>query len=165
MNVQRLQAIALILSAVILLLGLVVPGTSIFYVSSVIGILLFMVGIPAIYSAQPSGWIGLLGIILLELSALIALGFRLDLVSSDLGGSLSLISAVLGMLGAVIFGWITIRDHVFPAWVGWVFLVQGPLNFITGLTGFGSSGRAIPILISLLQAVALIAYGYFLYQI
>ena len=164
MNIRRLQAIALLLSAVILLLGLVVPGTSIFYASSAIGILLFMVGIPAVYSAQPSGWIGLLGIILMELSALIALGFRLDLVSSDHGPSLSLISAVLGMLGAVILGWITIRDHVFPAWVGWVFLVQGLLNFIIGLIGFGSPGRAIPILLSLLQAVALTAYGYFLRQ-
>src|SRR6476619_5111715 len=94
MNVRRLQGLALILSAVCLLLGAFGLQPSIFIT---IGLILFMLGIPAIYSAQPTGWIGLLGIVLLELAALIALGFRLQILSPSLSDSLSLISAILGM--------------------------------------------------------------------
>jgi hypothetical protein len=166
MNVRRLQGLALILSAVcVLLLGLSTPETTLFQVSSLIGVILFILGIPAVYSAQPTGWIGLVGIILLELGALIALGFRLDIVPSSLGDSLMLISASSGMLGAVIIGWLTTREHVFPAWVGWVFIAQGLLGFIAGLFNIGSPGRVLPIFINGLQAVALFAYGYFIYQI
>jgi hypothetical protein len=162
MNVRRLQGLALILSAVCLLLTAFVGETSIVVM---IGVILFILGIPAIYSAQPSGWVGLAGIVLLELAALIALGFRLHLVPSSLGDSLSLSSALLGMLGAVIVGWLTTREHVFPAWVGWVFMAQGLLNFITGLFNIGAQGRLFPILIPILQTVATFAYGYFIYQL
>jgi len=163
MNVRRLQGLALILSAVGLLLGAFIPETSIFLTISVI---LFILGIPAVYSAQPTGWIGLAGIVLLELAALIALGFRLHLVPpSSLGDSLSLTSAILGMLGAVIIGWLTTRGHVFPVWVGWVFMAQGLLNFLTGLFNIGAPGRSFLILIPILQAVATFAYGYFIYQL
>jgi predicted ATPase len=78
---------------------------------------------------------------------------------------LSLTSAILGMFGAVVVGWLTTREHVFPAWVGWVFIVQGLLNFITGLFNMGAQGRLFPILVPILQTVATFAYGYFIYQI
>jgi hypothetical protein len=87
MNARRLQGWCLILSAVCLLIGLTGPKTSRFYVSSVIGIILFMRGIPAIPSAQATGWVALAGVVLLELSALITLGFRLDMVLANLGNS------------------------------------------------------------------------------
>src|SRR5689334_11625449 len=100
MNLRRLQGLELILSAVCLLLGAFGPQTVSFLTW---GIFLLIWGIPAVYSAQPTGWVGLAGIVLLELAALIALGFRLHLVPpSSLGDSLSLTSAILGMLGAVI---------------------------------------------------------------
>lgn len=163
MNVRRLQGLALILSAVCLLIGTFIPQTTIFVT---IGTILFILGIPAIYSAQPTGWVGLAGIVLLELAALIVLGFRLNLVQpSSLGDSLSFISAILGMLGAVMIGWLTIREHVFPAWVGWLFMLQGLLNFITGLFKIGTQGPAFLILIPILQTIAIFAYGYFVYQI
>lgn len=163
MNVRRLQGLALILSAICLLLAAFVSETSIVVT---IGVILFILGIPAVYSAQPTGWVGLVGIVLLELAALIALGFRFHLVPpSSLGDSLSLTSAILGMLGAVIVGWQTTREHVFPAWVGWVFMLQGLLNFITGWFNIGAQGRLFPILIPILQTVATFAYGYFIYQI
>jgi hypothetical protein len=165
MKAQRLQGSALILSAVCLLIGLTGPKTTLFYVSSVIGIILFILGIPAVYSAQPTSWVGIAGIVLLELSALIALGFRLDVVPSSLGNSLGLTSAILGTLGAVIVSWLTSREHVFPAWVGWVFMTQGLLNFLAGLLNFGSLTSVLSILLPVLQAVALLAYGYFIYQI
>src|SRR5512143_1604541 len=138
MNARRLQGLALMLSAVCLLLGLLGLNSSLGPVVTIIGILLFMLGIPAIQAVQPTGWLGVAGIVLLELGALIALGFRLDLVSASLASGLSLTSALLGMLGAVIVGWLTTREHVFPGWVGWAFLFQGLLNFISGMFDFGS---------------------------
>ncbi len=162
MSVRRLQGLALLLSAVCLLLGAFGPRTVIFVT---IGIILFILAIPAVYSTQPTGWIGLAGIVLLELAALIALGFRLDLVPPSLGDSLSLTSAILGMLGAVIVGWLTTREHVFPAWVGWVFMVQGLLNFLGGLFNIDARGRVFPILVPILQTVATFAYGYFIFRI
>jgi hypothetical protein len=128
--------------------------------------ILFILGIPGIYSAQPTGWIGIVGIVLLELAALIALGFRLNIVSwpSSLGDSLALASAIAGMLGAVIIGWFTTREHVFPAWVGWAFIAYGLVTFITGLFVFNSMlGVLLPFL-PVLQAVTLFVYGYFIYQ-
>ena len=110
MNVRRLQGLALIVSAVCFLLGLFGPQTisligqqaTTFY--NIAGIILFMLGIPAVYSAQPTGSIGLAGILLLELAAFIPLLFRLNMVTADLAGSLSLTSALAGMVGAVING-------------------------------------------------------------
>src|SRR5512140_390969 len=100
MNVRRLQGLALILSAVCLLLAMVGIQTNIIFA---MGIILFILGIPAVYSVQPTAWVGLAGIVLLEVAALIALGFRLNVVlPSSLGNSLSLTSAILGALGAVI---------------------------------------------------------------
>jgi hypothetical protein len=162
MNIRRLQGLALILSAVCLLLAAFLGENSIVLT---VGVILFILGIPAIYSAQPTGWIGLAGIVFLELAALIALGFRLHMVPpSSLGDSLSLASAILGMLGAVIIGWLTTKGHVFPAWVGWAFMIQGLLNFITGLFNISSQGRPFLILIPILQTVVTFAYGYFLSQ-
>lgn len=172
MSVLRLQGLALILSAVSLLIGLlgpqnigmIGPQATMFLIT--ISSILFILGIPAIYSAQPTGWIGMAGIVLLEFAALIALGFRFNIVPwpSSLGDGLALTSAVAGMLGALIVGWITTREHVFPAWAGWAFIAYGLLNFTTGLFLFNSQlGMLIPYL-PVLQAVALFAYGYFIYQ-
>ncbi len=164
MDIRRLQSLALIVSAICVLLGLVAPNTTLADASAVIGILLFMFGIPAVNAVQPTGWVGPLGIILLEIAAVIVLGFRLDIVSSSQGGTLSLINAILGMLGAVIIGWLTIREDKFPAWLGWLFLVQGVLNFIAGSLNFGSLSAVFSILVTILYAVALFAFGYYIYQ-
>ena len=170
MNVRRLQGLALMVSAVCLLLGIFGPqsialinpqATTFFLIVS--GILLIL-GIPAIHSAQPTGWLGLTGIVLLILAALIPLLFRLNMVPSGLGDNLSLTSALAGMLGAVIIGWITIREHLFPAWVGWAFLAQSLLNFITGQFNPGFLKGMIPIFVPVLDVVAIFAYGYFIYQ-
>lgn len=172
MSVLRLQGLALMLSAVSLLFGLlgpqnigiIGPRATMFLI--MISTILFILGIPALYSAQPTGWIGMAGIVLLELAALIALGFRLNMVpwTASLGDSLALTSAAAGMLGAVIVGWFTTREKMFPAWVGWVFMTYGLLNFTTGPFKFNSIwGVLIPFL-PVLQAVVLFAYGYFIYR-
>ena len=125
---------------------------------------LFILGIPAVNSAQPTGWLGLTGIVLLILAALIPLLFRLHMVPSSLADSLSLTSALAGLLGAIIIGGITIREHVFPAWIGLAFLAQSLLNFITGQFNPGFLKGMIPIFIPILDVVAIFAYGYFIYQ-
>ena len=171
MNVRRLQGLALIVSAVCLLLGLfgpqsislIGPQATTFYL--IVGGILYILGIPAVNSAQPTGRLGLTGIVLLILAALIPLLFRLRMVPSGLADGLSLTSALAGLLGAIIIGWITIREHVFPAWVGWAFLVQSLLNFITGQFNPGFLKGMIPIFVPILDVVAIFAYGYFIYQL
>ena len=171
MNIRRLQGLALMASAVCFLIGLLGPQSlaligqqaSEFFV--IAGILLFIVGIPAVNSAQPTGWVGLAGIGLLIVASLIALLFRFNLVPSGLEGSLSLTSAVAGMLGALITGWLTVREHVFPAWLGWAFIAQGFLNFFTGVISLGPLTGMIPVFLPLLVVAVYFAYGYFLYQL
>jgi hypothetical protein len=100
MNIRGLQAFALIVSAVCFLLGLfgpqsislISPQATTFYL--VTGLILFMLGIPAVYSTQPTSWIGLMGILLLELAAFIPLIFRWNMwrpgvVPSGLADSLT----------------------------------------------------------------------------
>jgi hypothetical protein len=143
-------------------MGIFGPQAAMFYVTT--STILFILGIPAIHSVQPTGWVGLAGIVLLELAALIVLGFHLGMVPGNLGDSLSLTSAITGMLGAVIIGWLTARGHVIPAWVGWAFIAQGLLNFITGQVKFNSLAGVLVVFLPILQAAALFAYGYFIYQ-
>jgi hypothetical protein len=86
MSVRRLQGVALMFSALSLLIGLLGPqnigiiGPQAIVVLITMSTILFIVGIPAIYSTQPTGWMGMAGIVLLEFAALIALGFRLNMV-------------------------------------------------------------------------------------
>jgi hypothetical protein len=163
MNIRRLQGLALIVSAMCLLIGLFGPQTTMFYLTT--SVILFMLGIPSIHSVQPIGWMGLMGIVLLELAALIALGFRFNMVMpSPFADSLSFTSGLAGMLGAVIVGLLTTRKHIFPAWVGWVFMAQGVLNFITGPFKFNSLAGVLVVFLPILQVAALFAYGYFIYQ-
>jgi hypothetical protein len=168
----RLQGLALILSAVSVLIGsfgpqnigIIGPQATMFLI--LISTILFILGIPALYSTQPTGWVGMTGIVLLEFAALIALGFRLNMVAwpSSLGDSLAMSSAVAGMLGALIVGWITTREHVFPAWVGWIFIVFALLNLIAGPFKFNFLAGVLVPFLPLLQAVAVFAYGYFIFQ-
>lgn len=170
MNIRRLQGLAILASAVCFLLGifgpqsllLIGPQATGFFV--IAGILLFILGIPAVNSAQPTGAIGLAGIGLLILASLIVLLFRLSLVPSGFERSLSLTSAIAGMLGALITGWLTIRERMFPAWLGWAFIAYGLLNFMTGVLNLGFLTGMIPIFLPMLGVVVYFAYGYFLYQ-
>lgn len=172
MSVLRLQGLALILSAVSLLIGLLGPqsigiiGPQVTMFSITISTILFMLGIPALYSAQPTGRIGMAGIVLLEFAALIALGFRFNLVPwpSGLGDSLALTSAIAGMLGAIITGWLTTREHVFPAWLGWAFIAYSLLNLTAGPFKFNFLPGVLILFLPVLQAMVLFAYGYFILQ-
>ncbi len=157
MNIRRLLGWALILSAICLLLARFLPVSSVSQILAVIGTVLFIVGVPAIQLHQPEGLIGWIGILLLEIAALIAMAFMLG---SDGGPALALTSAILGMLGRVIIGWLTIRQDHFPVWAGWAFLISGILNLLTGAVDLASASTVISVVAILLEVVALLGYGY-----
>jgi len=159
MNIRRLQGWALLLSAICLLVGRFLPTLPIAngaVILAILGTILLIFSIPAIQALQPEGLVGWIGIVLIELAALIALAFQLDLVSAS---GLALISAILGMLGRVVTGWLTIRDNKFPAWAGWAFLVAGVLNLVGGFVGLGIVAEVVFIIGILLEALALLGYG------
>ncbi len=164
MNIHRLQGAALIISAVIDLIGLIGSGTSAVRYLFVLGALLLMFGIPAVQSLQPAGTLGWIGIGLIELAALIVLILNVTTVSGAgvVSSAIPLLSALAGGIGRVIVGWITTRRDVFPQWVGWAFIAEGVLNFIGGLLNAAPLASAIGIIVALLGAAALLGYGWFI---
>jgi hypothetical protein len=100
-----------------------------------LGILMYVVGIPTIQFSQPeAGRGGQIAIALLELSAAVAFVIIfVNLVSSsDLPSSAAVSSALLGMVGGVLLGAFTIHLHRFPSWVGWFLAISVTVNFVTG---------------------------------
>ncbi len=165
MNTRRLQGSLLILSALCMIIGQFGNGSNLFHIIALIGVVLFILGIPAVYTAQSMGLIGLIGIILVELAAVIALGFQTEILTiAGIGGALFQISAISGLIGSVIIGWITTQKNVFPAWVGWAFLAQGVLNFIGGVINMGAAGWTYAFIVIVVGAAALFGYGFFLFQ-
>jgi len=164
-SAHRLQGLALILSAICLLIGQFGNGSAFFRVISLIGSVLFLLGIPVVYAVQSMGSIELIGIILIELAAVITLGFQSRILSrTELGNTLILASAIAMMIGNALIGWITTQNNVFPAWVGWTFLADGLLNFIGGVFDVGSIAYGLAFVVLLLGVVARFGYGFFLYQ-
>lgn len=160
MNTRGLQAWALVIAGLVGLLGLV-PSISLpLRIALLVGTLLLILGVPAILEAEPGGSAGLIGLILLEVGAVVALVFTiLSLVSGpDLGGTIAFIGALAAAAGRLIVGWITSRGKVFSPWTGWAFVVSGLANLAGGLVGPGS-GAALGILAAIAEAAALIGYG------
>jgi hypothetical protein len=164
MNIRRLQGLALLLSAILSIVGLLGSDTPLFDAIAVISIVLFIIGIPAVYSAQPIGTPGLVGIILLIVAAVIALGFRLlDLPLSPTVVSILIWTSVIsGAVGRLIVGWLTTRHRVFPAWAGWAFIVEGLLIAFGGVLNVESFAGPFNIIYTAVLAVALLGYGYYL---
>lgn len=162
MNLRSFQGLSLILSAILGLVGFFGPDTALFSAISTISVILFIIGIPAVYTAQPIGIMGLIGIILMILAAVIALGFSLlDIdISPTLENILFWTSAVGGLLGRVIVGWLTTRQRVFPAWAGWALLIEGLLNILYGALSLGSFDNVYTSITVLVGAIALLGYGF-----
>jgi hypothetical protein len=162
MGIRRLQGWALILSAVISLLSLVGSNSSLFRVLFFIGALLLIFGVPAIQTEQHAGILGWIGIILIEIGAVIAL----ILNAASLNGSaysamaLPVASALAGGIGRLIVGWLTARRRIFAAWVGWAFLLEGLLNIFDGLVEAEYVTPVLGAVIPLLGAAALLGYGW-----
>jgi len=161
MNIRRFQGWALMIILPIDLISLVAGDAPWFGILSVISVILFIVGVPAIQSVQSMGTAGLIGIILIELAAVIALGMNL-LGGSGVSDALPLISVLAEALGRVIVGWLTTRANVFPAWVGWAFLLQGLISLIGYLFLFdlGTLGSVMGTIAFLLDDAASFGYGF-----
>ena len=159
MNIRRVQGLALFLGAVFMPLALLDLEADYFRYLGLIGVLLFLFGVPAINTSQPSGPMGWVGILLILLAAVIAIGFRIG-VFGDTGLEDALIAtSVIGALvGRIITGWVTIQKHVFSPWLGWALLAVGVIN-LTGSLDLGSLGIAISIALTLFDAAVLAIYG------
>ena len=164
MNIRSLQGIALILSAIATLVGYFGPDTPLFGAIFTISTVLFIIGIPAVYTAQPIGTSGLAGVILMIVAAVIALGFNLlDIEISQTLESLLIWTSILsGLVGRLLVGWLTTRHRVFPAWVGWALIVEGLLSAIGGLIDLGSFADVFTTVVIVVGVVALLGYGYYL---
>ena len=159
MNIRRVQGLALFIGAACLPLGLLDLEADYFRYLGLIGVLLFLFGVPAINTSQPSGPIGWIGIILIALAAVIAFGFRVG-VFGDTGFDDALIatSVISALAGRIITGWLTIKKQVFSPWLGWGLMAVGVIN-LTGSLDLGSLGIAISIALTLFDSAVLAVYG------
>lgn len=151
----RYQGFALIVSAVVFLVTSFVDLGS---VVNIIATLLFIYGILAVHPIQSKGsMLGLVGIGLIILAAVIAIGFQAGLVSvgASYSGMLISTSAYSGLIGRVITGWLTINKKSFPAWVGVALIAEGVLNVIP----FGSLASVMSIVSTLAGIAAQLGYG------
>jgi hypothetical protein len=160
MNFRRHSGLFLVLAGACLLFGLSGSSTMLARLIALIGTVLFILCIPGVHAFQPGGPIGLAGLILVELAAVIALGFQIGLLSgSSHAPAFALTGAGAGMLGRLVIGWLTTRRKVFPGWVGWAFLAEGLLNFAAGVFHPAALASVFPVLVVLLGSAALFGYG------
>jgi hypothetical protein len=124
--------------------------------------LLFIVGLLAIWAMQPqTGRLGQIGLWCLGLGAGMAFLVRLVILFSSLNvDTPALISALFGMVGSLLVGWVTIRAKVFHPAIGWLLMVGGVLNVVGGLLPAGTSTDLVNIIAGLAQVVALGGYGW-----
>lgn len=164
MNIRSLQGLLLILSALATLVGFFGPDTPLFSAILTISTILFILGISAVYTSQPIGTAGLIGVALMILAAVIALGFDLfDAVgTSSAAGLLIATSTISGLVGRLLVGWLTTRHRVFPAWAGWTLIAEGVLSAAFGVFDFGALSDALTVVVILLGVVALLGYGFYL---
>ncbi len=161
MSMHRAQGWALVISALLSLLAILGSDASVLRVLLLVGAILFILGVPAIGAVQRLGMAGTFGIILIEIAAVIALLLNLMAFASSasVGGAIPFASALGGALGRIIVGWLTTREDIFPAWVGWAFIAEGLLNFISGLIQSPAAASIIGVIVPLIGAAALIGYG------
>ena len=151
----RYQGFALIASAIVSLITYFVDAGP---VINIVATLLFIYGISAVHPIQSKGsTLGLVGMGLIILAAVIAIGFSAGLVrvGDTNSGILISTSAYSALIGKVITGWLTINKKSFPAWVGVALIAEGVLNVIP----FGSLASVMSIVTTLAGAAAQLGYG------
>jgi hypothetical protein len=160
MNIRRLQGWALVLSAVINLLGFFSFDSGVVTIVRLIGVVLFIFGLPAINSVQPMGSTGLIGVLMVMLAALIALVANVTgMLGNSINPSFFLVSAIVGTLGRIIVGWLTTREKVFSSWAGWAFIIEGLFNFVGGTFAIGALSSIFNIVILFAGSAAQAGYG------
>ena len=134
-------------------------------VAALLGTLLFMAGLTVVVALQEGDQLQLVGIGLMELAAAIAFVLTaIALFGGSFSDSLATTSAMIGMIGDVIVGALTIRRKVFPVWVGWLLGISGVVNFVTGQLDGGTWLRVVASIGALLAAGAIAAYGWIAVQ-
>jgi hypothetical protein len=140
---------------------------------TLIGSLLFVIGLPGMYlrQAERAGTLGIVGFILLFFGILlegaafsatqvIALPYLAQVAPQSLTGNsgpvgvflLLIISGLLHIIGAVLLGIATMRARVFPRWAGILLIVAGVTLLLTL--------PPLPdILSSILEAISFIAFS------
>ena len=166
MKLTRLGGWALLLSALASLVDVVwthlldQPAAPLLTAVALLGIIFFLVGLPAIQRLQPqAGRLGQLGLALMALGAVIAFGavIAVQLAGADIGDVLPFVSALAGFLGRLIVGVLTIRERDFPAWAGWLLIVSAVFNFLVGLIPPVAGVSAV--IAELAETGALAGYG------
>ena len=138
-------------------------GDTLYLVIGEVGSLLFIAGLLAIWTMQPhTGRLGQIGLWFLGISTGIAFIVRLLLLFSsiDVGDLLPLSSALFGLIGSLLVGWVTIRASVFHPAIGWLLIAGGVLNIISGLLPADTGATLVGITAGLAQAAALGGYGW-----
>jgi hypothetical protein len=124
-----------------------------------LGLLLFIAGLPALQLVEPRlGRNGQIGIGLTQLGAAIAfVVILLNLVSSvEAASAVTFTSSLAGMLGYVMLGVLFVRGRYFRIWVGAFLVVAGIINFVTGQVS-SASGWDVVIGVGWLMEVLAIA--------
>jgi len=172
MTLRQLGGWALLANAligVLLSLDMLVGGANTpppVTVVQLIGLLLFIAGLPAIQAMQPqTGRLGQLGLLLLGLGAGIAfIVVAVYLAGGSTPSFLSFTSALTAVVGSVVVGWITIRAKVFPSWIGWLLLVTGVLNFAAGYLPAGMLTTTVDVIVGVATSLPIAGYGWSIVQ-
>ncbi len=136
------------------------PNSFLIRVIGLAGVILFLVGLPAIQETQPQTdrW-GQVGLALMGAAALIAIYVTLvpRTSGSALDDALPFASALIGLAGRILVGGLTIRQAVFPFWVGALLIIGAILNFVLGL--FPVGGEILTGIAELAGVIAIGGYG------
>ena len=166
MKIRTLQGWALLINAIIGLVDIVNilngGSTPLFIVDEVLA-LLFIFGLPAIQDLQPqTGRLGQVGLWCLGLAAGIAFVVTLVFHVStwQVSNLIPLSSALLFLVGSILVGWVTIRARVFPAAIGWLLMVGGVLNLVSGSLPAGLMATMLGVIGVLAQTGAIAGYGW-----
>jgi hypothetical protein len=168
MNLRQAGAYALLANAVIgvlLTIAALVGGGDFpapVTVIQLLAFLLLIVGLPAIWRAQPqTGRLGQLGLVLMGLGSAIAfVVVSLILAGGAVPEAAPFASALAAGLGGAITGWLAVRAGVFPTWVGWLLLASSVLNFAFGLVPGGAFTTVVSAAVGLASAAAIGGFGW-----
>lgn len=162
---------ALLLNALLTLCFLIrmtasLGGGTFYLVAGEVFCPLLIVGLLAIWAIQPqTGRLGQIGLWCLGIGAGMAFLVRLVILFSTIAvDTPAFISALFGMVGSLLVGWVTIRAKVFHPAIGWLLIVGGVLNLIGGLFPAGSGTTLAGLIAGLAQVGALGGYGWTMLQ-
>lgn len=139
-----------------------VGGNTLYLVVGEVLSLLLIIGLLAIWAMQPqTGRLGQIGLWCLGIGTAIAFIVRLLLLFSSIDVSTpAFISALFALVGSLLVGWVTIQARVFHSAIGWLLIVNGVLNFISGLLPTSTAITILGIIAALAGVAAFAGYGW-----